>query len=826
MEHLTVRSIREFQKLYNELDILKPLKVNRYLSEESITYKVALMLPSNQNNIANVTLDIEGFIGGGFAGQVYKVRVTSIEGVVTSLRVGQSYALKIFIPPSYGALFFRNLLYSIGFQGAFQVQCNPSAARAGALWQIFIRRAAVLRFNDENAVNNIHGTFIDPVLGSCGEISDWIEGRTWKLEIDDQVDLLLKFEKRKSVSEDQLGSPEYRSKKRFMQDFVSLLHEMGAHEFARQYEWSTWKSQPNVLKRLSTESDPEHGLTAVDFRAGLTLLPFLPLSPGDIKLIFQGFKRKSLVQFDRGDVTCLEAFIKKNESQFKDLLPLLGDLKSCEKVYRQAVPDITHNHIRLLHDKELHKVIYKSTVLGWKVQNKIDSSVEEKLYKNKLFFFVFYIMGLIPFLGSFIRNFLGLETWRNHYYQILKDFQYFKRSFLASRIENLIFWLQNERVTPDTAEKIYRSAFLYIYHLFLRFLPKKIHRALSDRQYFIDTFYNVMFKPFHLYMNAELREEWLRDLVREGERSQILSKEDVRQILSQIHETYIHKYLQSMTVHILLAPITRIISIGVVVFFLLSHPEMSRLEALAVTAGIFALFQVIPISPGSFARGLYVLLVVIREKNLKDYNIALPLSFFKYIGYFSFPIQMTYRYPTLVRFMASFMTSRMVGVVPVFGEKGALLEHKIFTLSYNWPLTIRRKFWYRKDIREAQQVRSWHIAPIAIIFGILYGLAEYFYLTWVNALPSLLLVNIIFIGLGVLVGVLINSGSGGASSLRRVMFAVIGGLIAGVLATVTPYFMDVREFATLVDFIIANIWNSFVVATFASIGATLKEFSF
>ena len=90
-------------------------------------------------------------------------------------------------------------------------------------------------------------------------------------------------------------------------------------------------------------------------------------------------------------------------------------------------------------------------------------------------------------------------------------------------------------------------------------------------------------------------------------------------------------------------------------------------------------------------RGLYVLYLVIRERNFKDYNIAVFLGFFKYIGYLAFPIQMAYRYPTLARFMAVHWATGAVPAIPVFGEKGALLEHTVFCTFYNWPLTIRRR---------------------------------------------------------------------------------------------------------------------------------------
>ena len=82
--------------------------------------------------------------------------------------------------------------------------------------------------------------------------------------------------------------------------------------------------------------------------------------------------------------------------------------------------------------------------------------------------------------------------------------------------------------------------------------------------------------------------------------------------------------------------------------------------------------------------------LVVHERNFKDYNIAVFLSFFKYIGYLAFPIQMAYHYPVLARFMAAHWSTAAAHTIPVFGEKGALLEHGVFSLFYNYPLTLRR----------------------------------------------------------------------------------------------------------------------------------------
>ncbi len=151
---------------------------------------------------------------------------------------------------------------------------------------------------------------------------------------------------------------------------------------------------------------------AVDFRAGLALLPFLPMSPGDFKLIVNGLGRGSLVQFDRGNIEKLEAFMNANYSDFEDMRDLLDELKTSEEIYRNSIPDITHNHLRVFYCSQFRTTLHQSAVTGWKVRNLIDSSVEEKLRKSKLSTFIFFMLGLVPFLGGFIRKLWARDSWR------------------------------------------------------------------------------------------------------------------------------------------------------------------------------------------------------------------------------------------------------------------------------------------------------------------------------------------------------------------------------------------------------------------------------
>jgi hypothetical protein len=257
--------------------------------------------------------------------------------------------------------------------------------------------------------------------------------------------------------------------------------------------------------------------------------------------------------------------------------------------------------------------------------------------------------------------------------------------------EKVIVWHRAGRVDSQRALKLQEQFLCFLVHLPLSILPAGLHRFLTDGRYAMEKLSYLIARPLRLYFNAQMREEWLRQMIEEGKKKHMLTDEDAEVILSHINEPFIQKYLKCLAVHVCTLPVTQIVSVTIAIIYVLLHPEMPRAEAWGIGIGIIALFQVVPISPGSFVRGLYVVYLVLRERNFRDYNIAVFLSFFKYVGYLAFPIQMTYHYPALARFMAAHWATAGVHIVPVFGERGALLEHGVFCLFYNWPLTIRRK---------------------------------------------------------------------------------------------------------------------------------------
>jgi hypothetical protein len=810
---------RKLEQQFHTLELNRPMRISRYDAGQMLTCN-AQSIDGTQT--VSLQFFIERFVGGGFAGQVYRVRLENMEGgTVSGLECGTCYALKIMIPPSGFALMFRNLVYAIGFQAPFQLQTNPAAARSGALWQKFIRRGAKIRFGDEECVNNIHVTFIDDQLGSCAELSDWVEGRTWKLEVDDHMDVLQRWKEKRPLNIALLGSPEYRAKKEFMHDFVSLLHDMGGHEFARQYEWSTCKSQPNCLKRIHAGAGPSEGLTAVDFRAGLALLPFLPMSPGDFGLIWNGLKRGSLVQFDRGDTHQLRRFIDSHPDEFSDMETHYTELVACEKEYRDSQPDITHNFTRLFFDQRLWSTMLSNACSGWRITGTIDNQGEKTLLSSTLLMLVMHACGCIPFFGTFVRKIFFHKAWHSHYSAMVNP-GYFLKAMRGTMLERIINWHRAGRIDAEKAHMLARSPVRAFITFLLSFLPIGIYKFLTSWTFAREQLTYIFIRPVRLYFNAELREQWLRDMVSDGLKQNSLTREDADEILEQIHEPFIQKYLKSLAVHVCTLPVTQVVSVLVAIIYVIMNPELSTTQAWLHAGAIIGTFQIVPVSPGSLVRGFYVLYLVIRERNFKDYNIAVFLGFFKYIGYLAFPIQMAYRYPTLARFMAVHWATGAVPAVPVFGEQGALLEHTVFCTFYNWPLTIRRRIQSRMQRLAEIPARVWHIALLAVISALVLHATDMLCINTYGTLPAIGDVWWLIGLVAVLNGVFMSRWSGGMRISRRIICTACSGPVIGLLySLLTALFYN--NHITALELITLCTWRMFILSIFTTLGSMMNE---
>ena len=809
----SVETVRKLQDTFRAQGILRPPRPGRYEPGAVLAFDLRGVLPPGR---AAARFEVVKFVGGGFAGQVYKVKLLEIApregGEVRGLEPGGVYALKILIPPSGFAKRIRDLFYAFAFQGPFSLQANTAAGRAQALWQKFIRRAAKIEFGREDAVADILATLVDPTLGSCGEVLEWVDGRLWRFEIDDDLDARRAWKPGRPGA--GVGSPEYRAKRTFMARLVGLMHRMGAVELARQYEWWSMKSQPNALKRLASDPDPEAGLVAVDFKAGMALTPVTPQCPADIKLVFQGLFRGSLVQFDRGDFRRLDAYVAAHPGAFDDMAPALGELKAADAAYRDSLPDVTHHHLRLLGPR-LWRSILAAMRESWRIRNMADERAAAKLDRSRLRSLAFmlfpwlalaaplllvfafpgrvwwkYPLWLAPLvLVPFLRRLWGRADLRRHYGKMLTSVRYFLRASRARIAETLIRWHRQGRVSETRALALAGSPLRFYAHLPLSLLPPGLHRMLSDKAAFKQRMRLIFVRPVRLYFKAEERAQWLRDMVAAGERNGMLSREEAARIDGQVEEPFIQKYLKSLAIHIVLMPTTHVVALIVAFIYLRFHTEMTWQQASLTTGVIFALFQIIPISPGSIARGIYTTSLILRERNFKDYSIAFWMSFFKYIGYFSFPVQMAYHYPDLARFMAGHTATSAVHLVPIFGEKGAWLEHAVFDLFYNFPLTIRHRIKMRARRNAAKKARAGHALPIVLAATAILAALDFAFFKLKGRVPELKNVWWAAVWVPVFASAIVSRLAGSSGLGKRIALGTISGGIIGLFYALATAFL-------------------------------------
>ena len=92
---------------FRAADLHRPQRIARYDAGTELAYEITAVSGASK---AQVRLVVEKFVGGGFAGQVYRVRVLQLtpEEAILGIVVGGSYAMKILIPPSGFSRLFRN----------------------------------------------------------------------------------------------------------------------------------------------------------------------------------------------------------------------------------------------------------------------------------------------------------------------------------------------------------------------------------------------------------------------------------------------------------------------------------------------------------------------------------------------------------------------------------------------------------------------------------------------------------------------------------------------------------------------------------------------
>jgi len=571
--------------------------------------------------------------------------------------------------------------------------------------------AARVEFGRSDAVAEVYASFFDSELRAWGEIREWVEGRQWRLEADPRPWLRRRW---RTVSPGQTGSPEFVAKRQFMDRLVRLMRDLGADELSRQYVWWTMKSQPNVLKRDGFDADPAGGLCAVDFRAGLALLPLLPMSPADVVLIARGMARGSLVQFDRARFDRLRAWARAHPEALRGNEGFVENLEAVDSAYRASMPDVTHQGVRLCADARLRRSVRQAMIEAHRVEETVDDAHADHLAACPGRHLVFWAVTVLPFLGRWMRHLWGNATYRRHVGRCLTSLRYFLVNSRANIIRCVIGWHRAGRVGEGHARTLVsRTWRFWAERLTLGLLPSGFHRFVIDPGHWwggVREWFTFMRR---FYRDPGFRQRWLQEEIEEGHRKGMLTADERATALARIEDPFIAKYLKCVAVHIATLPVSEIfwaLFAGVAVIWA-AVTHLTWAETWHRVGAVMAVFILSPVSPGSLVRGFYVGYLIVRERTVRPYLVAAPISFVKIIGYLAFPIQMAATHPVLSTFMASRWATNAVHVVPVFGEKGALLEHGVFDLVFNLPQAVGQ--WVRYRVRWV--LTAWLLVGIGVV---------------------------------------------------------------------------------------------------------------
>ena len=186
---------------------------------------------------------------------------------------------------------------------------------------------------------------------------------------------------------------------------------------------------------------------------------------------------------------------------------------------------------------------------------------------------------------------------------------------------------------------------------------------------------------------------------------------------------------------------------------------------------------------------------------------------------------MAYRYPTLARFMAAHWATEAVHIVPVFGENGALLEHKVFTWFYNVPLTLRGRMNRRTEVRSYRPSRIFHVLPLAAVAAAALVATQYYFGQHLGRFPTLgnhwwamLLVALVF-------GSMATLTAGGATLGKRIIGAALCGIVTGIVFLLASVALTSWISPPPDRILSGTVWLIFALTVFSPIGAIVTEVS-
>lgn len=456
--------------------LIKP-RARRFDIGESIETEVVPIIPNVAFNAAFRILEKKG---EGYAGQVYK----AVDEATSNTYI---YALKALRPEDEGKEKVRNLLFRLCFAGNFAPATNEAALRYGLLWQTLLRRGAQARLGDTSIIPEPYGYFWNDKLETFVEVHEWVDGH---IPVPD-------------------SATHNRQKRDFMNGMVALTRDMGAYQLARQYKWWTMLAGANVVKR---ENDSQ---VAIDWRSGIALPFFLPMSPGDVPIIIENLRSGHFANYDYADFDRLDAFIRENKDTFVDLTHHVEELKELDRKYRSSIKE--------------------TTLADWQREFQMDEDVVREFKRSPLAYRAHLILDGIPLFGKVTNRLSSSEMYRTHAKQILGDGEYRDIWFSTHQTHDLGTWQHRDRVTADKAQELSQKAWLYLLHkVFFSHVPSSIQKATDNRE--LMRMLKKLGTPIRIAFSEKEQIRWLEDRINEGIELRLLDDEQAEILHRQSRE--------------------------------------------------------------------------------------------------------------------------------------------------------------------------------------------------------------------------------------------------------------------------------------------------
>lgn len=623
--------------------------------------------------------EIGRYVGSGFAGQVYQARPQNPD-----LSDGHPWvALKVLRPRPRWKEMFRDALFRVCFQAPFAPRLRESALRAGLIWQELLRLAAAATFDQSDLIPRPLGYYWDSDLLSFVEIQEWVEGRAVRYEFDKEI--LLRW----------LGWPlscpttEMERKRAFMAHLVNLCHHLGATGLARQYEWYTLVSQANVLVRRDHSRPDLSEFIAVDWRPGLAVPFFLPLSPVHARLIWRGLGKGQWVHFDETELDRLETYLQTQGEVVALMRPLVAQLKADEAQYRTGMLSLWPMRPRF--PATLFQV-QQATLDEWQKRDLVSPAQAKVWQENRGRFWFYFWLEHLPILGRFIVRWWGNEWVRAHWYHLFTRRDYRQKVWRAYRARALLSWVDDGRVSLAHAAALRQSLPRYWLESWsLGWLPRSLHRlgvdAAARRQWFL--LHLVM--PVQLLLWHEHRVAWLTNLIERGSEQGLLPPETAQQLREQITTTRMAGFSRDL-----------VLTLGLEFFAKLIYALLAVYGFAAANWVPLLIALLGPVSPSGVVRTIYLLgqlgydlphISRQRDRRLLLARLSgLLIAPWRIWGNLCVPLTLAVYYPEMALFLSSYLVIQLARPIPVLGGRGSLWEYGLFRLVSNLPVALQQTF--------------------------------------------------------------------------------------------------------------------------------------